>query len=145
MSAWKKNISQRLHLLPPLSHGPWPLMAAGLTQWLSRHWCGSAAALHPQSHMTPWGQASHPPQKAESKLSHHQEGWCLRLKKITKGSFTAGEATSLVHTCRSLGSWARMRSQGSTCVTEWARGFSSIPVAQGFQQLLALLREEFYS
>lgn len=31
-----------------------------------------------------------------------------RLKKSINGSFTAGEAASLVHTCRSLGSWARV-------------------------------------
>lgn len=157
MSTWKKNVSQRLHLLPPYSHGLWPLtgcwansMAVQALVWPCC--CPPFPELH-DSLGTGIKSSSESWVKTESSPGRTMDSLLLgifqkRLKIIIKGSFTAGEAASLVHTCRSSGSWASVPpglwSKHSTCVTEQARGFSSIPVAQGFQQLLTLLSKEFY-
>lgn len=56
VSACKKNVSQRQHLLPPQGHSLWPLMRC----WDQPDVClgtgVTAAAFHPQSHTLYWGR-----------------------------------------------------------------------------------------
>lgn len=65
----------------------------GPTRWLPWHWCGSAAALHPQSLTLHWGQVSSLHHEADSKLGHvtrkddgFTAAWDLseEIKKIVK-------------------------------------------------------------